>query len=181
MYDELTVIREYKQPFMRIFFYILFKNFFISLSLVGNLGGPTQLRHSSRKSSTIYRFLLVCAVFPCSQTIVCLPLFGIFSVHLDVDARTFTLRLHTYCKVDFVRKIPCCTGDSNPHQYCTRLFSQTLCQLSYSPFGLTVKHWRKRFNEHKLKTFLFSVFSSHLISVPSFCYSRVCVCVCVCV
>ena len=35
-------------------------------------------------------------------------------------------------EVDSGRKIPCCTGDSNPHQYCAWLFSLTLYQLSYS-------------------------------------------------
>ena len=40
-------------------------------------------------------------------------------------------------EVDFGRKIPCHTGDSNLHQYYTRLFSRTLCQLSYPhPFTL---------------------------------------------
>ena len=29
------------------------------------------------------------------------------------------------------RKIPCRTGDSNPHQHCAWLFSRTLYQLSY--------------------------------------------------
>ena len=33
-------------------------------------------------------------------------------------------------KVDLGEEIPCCNGDSNPSQYCSWLFSRTLCQLS---------------------------------------------------
>ena len=43
-------------------------------------------------------------------------------------------------EVDFGRKIPCHTGDSNPRQYCSWLFSRTLYQLSYShPFPVFVQ------------------------------------------
>ena len=35
-------------------------------------------------------------------------------------------------KVDSGRKIPCCTRESNHHQYCTWLFGPTVYQLSYS-------------------------------------------------
>ena len=34
-------------------------------------------------------------------------------------------------KVDSGRKVPCRTGDSNPRQYCARLFNQTFHQVSY--------------------------------------------------
>ena len=52
------------------------------------------------------------------------------------------MRLHTravrksseslHRKLTLGEKKPCCTGDSNPRQYCAWLFSPTLYQLSYS-------------------------------------------------
>ena len=45
-----------------------------------------------------YPFLLVSAVFPCVQTMVWLPVFGIFNVHADVDACDCTQGLYGHRK-----------------------------------------------------------------------------------
>ena len=42
---------------------------------------------------------------------------------------TNTVRESAY-KVGLGEEIPCCNGDSNPSQYCSWIFSRTLCQLS---------------------------------------------------
>ena len=72
-----------------------------------------------------------------------LPVFGIFNMCTDVDACNWTLRLYPFslrlqvtvrlrvCISTWLRKIPFCTRDLNPHRYCTWLLSQTLYQLSY--------------------------------------------------
>ena len=39
------------------------------------------------KSTALYPFLSVCAVFSCVHTMVWLPVFGIFNVHTDVLAQ----------------------------------------------------------------------------------------------
>ena len=58
--------------------------FSTSLSLAGNLGCPTWVRHRSRRSSAThsYRYVQYFHV----QTMVWLPMFGIFNVCTDVDA-----------------------------------------------------------------------------------------------
>ena len=88
-----------------------------------------------------YPFLSVHAVFLCVQTMVWLPVLGIFNMHTDVDACrcmcTWELYEHhklwkSALKGDSGRKIPCHNRDSNRHQYCAyRLFSWMLNQLSY--------------------------------------------------
>ena len=55
-----------------------------SLSLAGNSGRLTWVRHSSRKSSATYSYQ--CVVFLCVRTMVWLPVLGIFNVRTDVDA-----------------------------------------------------------------------------------------------
>ena len=65
-------------------------------------------------------------------------MFWIFNVLTDADACDCTqgLDYKHRKKVCTGRKITCRTCDSNLHQYCTWLFSQTLYQLSYtSPYG----------------------------------------------
>ena len=71
-----------------------------------------------------------------------LPVFGIFNVCTDVDASDCTWGVEggggeggwtlrgSALELDSGRKTTCriATGDSTPHQYCTRLFSQTLFQ-----------------------------------------------------
>ena len=80
-----------------------------------------------------YPFLSACAVFWDVQTMVWLPVFGIFNVCTDVDVydcirwlRGHRRRVCTesglWEKVD----IPCRSGDSNPSQYCAWLFTRTL-------------------------------------------------------
>ena len=71
-----------------------------------------------------YSFLLVSVVFSCVQTMVWLSLSGIFNVHTDDDAHgecMDTVR-ESALEADLGRKIPCHTGDSNPHQYCGWFF-----------------------------------------------------------
>ena len=117
-----------------IFFIICFFN--TSLSLVVNLGHLTCISHSSHKSSTNhsyhYPFLSECVVFSwCPNNGMAVSVWDFSCVH-----RYWCMWLHRQ-EVDFGRKIPCHTGDSNLRQYYTRLFSQTLYQLSYPhPFTL---------------------------------------------
>ena len=99
------------------------------------------------------------AVFSCVQTITLVWLFGIFNVRTDVDASLFT---HRVCRntvrecaleVDSGGEIPCCTRDSNPHQYCAWLFSRTLYQLSHPhPWRLMKKSKRTRRKKNKNQT-----------------------------
>ena len=85
-----------------------------------------------------YPFLSMCAVFSCVQTMVWLPMFGIFNVCTDVTSThaiahwgcTGTVR-ESVLEDDSGRKIPCRTWDSNPRQYCDWFFNRTLCQPSY--------------------------------------------------
>ena len=107
-----------------------FKN--ASLSLVGNSG-----RLDSSRKSNATRSCRCVQHFPCVQTMVWLPVFGIFNLRADVDAYdctrggcAATVR-ESAVEADSGRKIPCCAWDSNPHQYncCARLFSRTLYQL----------------------------------------------------
>ena len=74
-------------------FYFLF--FTKSLSLAGNLSHRNWVRHCSRKSSAT-QSLSVCALFLCVKTMVWLPVFGIFKVYADVDARNYTWGLNGY-------------------------------------------------------------------------------------
>ena len=99
--------------------------------------GLPYLGKAQKPQEQRYPFLSVCVVFSCVQTMVWLPVFGIFNMLTDVDACdctrgcTDTLRESTL-EVDSGRKIPCCTRDLNLGQYCTWLFSQRmLYQLSY--------------------------------------------------
>ena len=72
--------------------------FSTSLSLAGNSGRLTWVRHSSRKSSATHSYLAVCAVFSCVQTMVWLPVLGIFNVRVDVAACDCTLGLYGHRK-----------------------------------------------------------------------------------
>ena len=51
----------------------------------GNFGSP-HLGTAQQLREQRYPFLSVCAVFSCVQTMVWLPVFGIFNVRADVDA-----------------------------------------------------------------------------------------------
>jgi len=102
----------------------------ILLSLEGTSGGLTWVRHHSRDSSATHscqrvRYLPVskqwygyqCFGFStCAQTLM--PAVARGSC-MD------TVR-ESALQGDSGRKIPCRTGDSNPCQYCPRLFSRTL-------------------------------------------------------
>ena len=63
----------------------------------------------------------MCIVFSCLRTMVRLPGLGIFKVYTGVDACDCTRGCadtagESALTVDCGRKIPCCTGDSNPHR-----------------------------------------------------------------
>ena len=75
-------------------------------------------------------FGVVFYIYISVQTMVWLPVFGIFNVRTAVVACTRGLCADTVRESapegDPGRKIPCRTGDSNPRQYCAWLFSTTL-------------------------------------------------------
>ena len=75
----------------------------------------------------------MCVISSCVQTMVWLPVFGIFNVRTDVNACTHTggggggggladAARESALKVDSGRNIPCRTGDLNPPQYCALAF-----------------------------------------------------------
>ena len=101
-----------------------------------------------------YPFLSVCAVVSCVMVLVMawLPMFGI----LNTCARELLMPAiaHGGCtetvresalEVDFgeekkkKKKIPCCTGDSDPLQHHAWLFNRTFYQLSYQALPLFLK------------------------------------------
>ena len=104
---------------------------------LGKFGLPSMGKAEQLQEQR-YPFLSVCAVFSCVQTMAWLPVFGSFNVHTHVEACNCTRGLYWHRKrvctgswdADSGRKIPCCTGDSNLHQYHAWLFSRRLYQLS---------------------------------------------------
>ena len=110
-----------------------------SLSLAGNSGHLTWVRHSSRKSSAIpiscqcVQYFRVSKQWYGCQCLGCLTCTRILMHVIAHGGCTDTVR-ESALKVDSGIKIPCRTGDSksNPRQNCARLFSRTLYQLSYS-------------------------------------------------
>ena len=102
----------------------------------GKFGSP-YLGKAQQPQEQLYPFLSVCAVFSCVQTMVWLPVFGIFNVCAQMMMHTIahggwtdSIR-ESALEVDSGRKIPCRTGDSNLRQYCALVFSRTLYPLSY--------------------------------------------------
>ena len=99
-------------------------------------------------------FLLVSAVFSCVQTMVCgcQGLGFLMCAQILIPAITHmgctdTVR-ESALKVDSGRKIPCCTGDWNPCQYCTLFFQldavpvwAIACPVIEPFWG---KKWKKR-------------------------------------
>ena len=109
-----------------------------SLSLAGNSGHLTWVRHSSRKSSATHSYQCV-QYFPVSKQWYGCQCWGFLtctrmSMHATAHGGCRDTVRESALKADSGRKIPCRTGDSNsnPRQYCARLFSRTLYQLSYS-------------------------------------------------
>ena len=106
-----------------------FKN--ASLSLVGNSGRLD----SSRKSNATHSHRCVQYFRVSKQWYVCQCLgfstcAQILTHAIAHGGCTDTVR-ESALEAGSGRKIPCCTWDSNPHQYncCARLFSRTLYQL----------------------------------------------------
>ena len=118
--------------FLIIFFYhYLFYYFIVPC---WKLGSPYPSK-AQQPQEQRYPSLSVCAVFPCVQTRIWLPVFGIFNVCSDADECDFTRGLYgeSALRADSWRKIPCRTRDSNPRQYWAWwLFSRTLYPLSCS-------------------------------------------------
>ena len=101
----------------------------------GKFGWP-YLGTAQHKSSATHFYLCV-QYFPVSKQwygCQCLRFLTCAQMLMRAIAHgggTDTVR-ETALEVDSGRKIPWRTGDSNPRQYCTWRFSQTLYQLSYS-------------------------------------------------
>ena len=120
--------------FFFFFSFFFFKFYFrFSLSLVGNWGigvafsGKVQQPQEQR-----YPFLSVCAVVSCVQTIVCgcqclgfLTCAQLLMHAIAQGSYTDTVR-ESALGVNSGRKIPWRTGDWNPRQYSSWLFSRTL-------------------------------------------------------
>ena len=92
-----------------------------------------------------YPFLPMSAVFSCLQTMVWLPVFRIFNTlspqtlmqAIALGGCTDTVT-ESALEVDSGRKIPCCTGDSNPRQSVSRLAFQSDAlptELCLTPFN----------------------------------------------
>ena len=100
--------------------------FFVLHHPHGKFWSPYLVRHSSRKSS---------ATYSCQQWYgcQCLGFLTCAQMLMHVIAHggcTDTIR-ESALHVDSGTKIPCCTRDSNPPQYCTWPLSRALYQLSY--------------------------------------------------
>ena len=65
------------------------------LSLAGNMGlpHPGKVQGAAAARAELYPFPFVCV-----QTVVWLPVFGIFNVHTDADACDCTQGLYRHCK-----------------------------------------------------------------------------------
>ena len=90
---------------------------------------------------------LLHAVFFCVQTMVWLPVpvFVIFNVCPDVmhliAHRGLSGHHESLHWKSTGRKTHCCTRGSNPCQYCTWIFSQTIYQLSHHSISITAPAW----------------------------------------
>ena len=105
-------------------------------SLWGN-AGHLLCERKQQEQEQRYPSLPECAVHLCEQTVVWLPVFGIFSVPTDAD-------VHSYCTQGLFKhwrtacaeswpgeKILCHTREMNPSQYCAWLSGLTVYLLSY--------------------------------------------------
>ena len=108
-------------------FYFLFFIFLLLLCpFAGNSGRPTHIIKAQQPKEQRYPFLSVCAVFSCVQIFVWLGFLTCAQMIMLMHAIahggcTETVR-ESALEVDSGRKIPCCTGDSNPREYCARAF-----------------------------------------------------------
>ena len=132
-----------------LMYYLIFLNIFLNtkeeeyfIVPCGKFGSP-YLGKAHQLQEQCYPVLSVCAVFPCVQTRVWLPVSGIVNMCTDVDACNCTRGLYGHCRrVCTGRQISCHTEYSNSGQYCIWLFSQKLYQLSY-PCSHTDSTWIK--------------------------------------
>ena len=121
----------------KIFFFSFFFFFFFSntpLSLAGMSGRRIREGRAAARAAP---------PIPITVCSICVPTqwYGShFSGSFNVRKMLMHVAAHGGCtdtvrettpEVDSGRKIPCRTGDSNPSQYCSWLFSRTFCQLSY--------------------------------------------------
>ena len=108
------------------------------LQFVSRYRGKAQQPQEQR-----YPFLSVCVVFSCVQTMVWLPVFGIFNVRTDVDACDCTRRLYGHrkrvCAESWLWSLKENTlphRGSNPRQYFALAF-----QLDALPTELSTLSW----------------------------------------
>ena len=117
------VVKDIRDHFF--FFFFFFKTQ-TSLPLAGNSGRSPDLGKEQQPQEQRYPFLSVCAVFSCIQIFVWLGFLTCAQMIMLMHAIahggcTETVR-ESALEVDSGRKIPCCTGDSNPREYCARAF-----------------------------------------------------------
>ena len=117
------------------FFFFLHSN---SLSLVGDQGRLPWVRPQELHEQ--------CGIpirMSCVRTIVWMPVFGIFTTHThtDSDACSCTWGLYKHCKWVCAENW---LWKSNPHQYCTWLFSLMFYQLSYPAVLILPTEWSYR-------------------------------------
>ena len=122
----------------------------------GELGSPNlgKAAYSSRTSSAThsYEYLQYFRLSKQRYGCQCLGFLTCAQMLMHAIAHggcTDTVR-ESEPQVDSERKIPCLTGDSNPRQYCARLFSRTIYQLRwFTP--LVLKKGRGKENGEKKK------------------------------
>ena len=102
---------------------------------MGNLSHLTRVRHNSCKSSTTHSCQCV-RCFPVSKQWYGCQCLGFLTCAQMLMCATACVLTDTVTEsaleTDSGRKIPCCTGDSNPYPYYSWLFGQMHYQLSYS-------------------------------------------------
>ena len=114
-----------------------------SLSRVENSDHLTWVRHSSRKSSATHSYQSVWYFrvskqwhgCQCSGFLTCAQMLMQVIAHGGCS----DTERESVLDVDSGRKMFCCARDSNPFQYCTWLFSQTLYQWSYALTCVIIK------------------------------------------
>ena len=105
---------------------------------------PTPGKSTAGARAALYPFLSGYAIFSCVQTMLWLPVFGIFNTRTDVDACDCTRRLYGHRKRVctesrlWEKTKSCRTVESNQLQYCGWHFGPTFSQLVCSAPGGTL-------------------------------------------
>ena len=136
LYAPALCLKRSLSALSSLLLFLFFSAYFI-VSHAGNSGRLTWVRYCSRKSSATHSYQCV-QYFSMSKQwygCQCLGFLTCTQMLMQTIAHggcTDTAR-ESALKADTGRKIPCCTGDSNPRQYCAWLFSHALYLLRYSP------------------------------------------------